>query len=73
VISALEPASARIESRFRSGKLAPPAPQRVRKGENYGSFNQHWHKADIVGLTCWSAIPAAQQHRPANINVSMSF
>ena len=33
----------------------------------YKSFNQHWHKADKVGLTCWSANPAAQQRRPTSI------
>jgi hypothetical protein len=23
-------------------------------------------QANVVGLTCWSAIPAVQQHRPTN-------
>jgi hypothetical protein len=32
----------------------------------YGSFNQHWHTADVAGLTCWSANPAAQQRRPTS-------
>ena len=34
--------------------------------KRYSSFNQHWHTADEVGLTCWSANPAAQQRHPTN-------
>jgi hypothetical protein len=55
--------SRKRESRKRKWRFSCFAVQKNSSG--FSSFNQHWPKADKVGLTCWSANPAAQQRRPA--------